>query len=81
LLDIDFSQTSFASSADSLTSGSQRNSLQLSQNGASSIGDAELTTQSSGDLRLSAPTLPSPSLGIHLIFISSNSKYSFMQNT
>lgn len=61
LLDIDFSQTSFASSADSLTSGSQRNSLQLSQNGASNIADAELTAQSSGDLRSSAPALPSSS--------------------
>ena len=71
LLDIDFSQTSFASSADSLTSGSQRNSFQLSQNGASNIGDAELTTQTSGDLRSSAPALPSSlSLGIHDIFIS-----------
>lgn len=69
LLDIDFSQTSFASSADSLTSGSQRNSLQLSQNGASNIADAELTAQSSGDLRSSAPALPSSlSLGIHGIF-------------
>ncbi|XP_078352930.1 LOW QUALITY PROTEIN: F-BAR domain only protein 2-like [Oculina patagonica] len=59
LLDIDFSQTSFASSTDSMTSGSQRNSLQLSQNsGASSIADAELKTQSSGDLRASAPALP-----------------------
>ena len=43
LLDIDFSQTSFASSADSLTSGSQRNSFQLSQNGASNIGEYPVT--------------------------------------
>lgn len=61
LLDIDFSQTSFASSADSLASGSQWNSFQLSQNGASNVGDVELTTQSSGDLRSSAPALPSSS--------------------
>lgn len=58
LLDIDFSQTSFASS-DSMTSGSQRNSLQLSQNGTSSISDPEPNTQISGDLRSLAGALPS----------------------
>ena len=64
LLDIDFSQTSFASS-DSMTSGSQRNSLQLSQNGTSSIIDPEPNTQSSGDLRsLAGALLSSTSLGI-----------------
>ena len=64
LLDIDFSQTSFASS-DSMTSGSQRNSLQLSQNGTSSISDPEPNTQISGDLRSLAGALPSStSLGI-----------------
>lgn len=58
LLDIDFSQTSFAST-DSMTSGSQRNSLQLSQNGASSVTDSEPNTQSSGDLKSMAAALPS----------------------
>ena len=67
LLDIDFSQTSFpAQNSESTTSGSQRNSLQLSQNGVASKADTEQPkSQSSVDLRSSAATLPSSSsLGI-----------------
>lgn len=63
LLDIDFSQTSFpAQNSESTTSGSQRNSLQLSQNGVASKADTEQPkSQSSVDLRSSAATLPSSS--------------------
>lgn len=62
LLDIDFSQTSFPSlSSESTSSGSQRNSLQLSQDIVTSTADAEQRSQSSVDLRSSAAALPSSS--------------------
>lgn len=62
LLDIDFSQTSFPSlSSESTSSGSQRNSLQLSQDIVTSTADVEQRSQSSVDLRSSAAALPSSS--------------------